>query len=437
MNSTNVGLAPRERAHTILHEVLDRGRPLDEVLRGDQRLARLSERDRAFARNLLATTLRRLGQIDAIINDFLQKPLPHAASAARNALRLGICQLLFLDTQTHAAVDTSVTLTARRGPERYKGVVNAILRRVTRDLSTDGLEHYPERLNMPDWLYESWSQAYDADGAARIAEACQGVPPVDVTVKNDPAGWADRLGGTALTDTTIRLERAGDIVSLPGFETGDWWVQDAAAALPARILLSGRRDPDGIDVGDLCAAPGGKTAQLAAGGLDVTAVDVSAARLRIVRENLERLQLSATLLEADVLKWTPENAFSAVLLDAPCTATGTIRRHPDIPYLKKPSDVGRQAALQRDLLKRAATMVKPGGVLVYSVCSLQPEEGRNQIDAFLDTHPTYERQPVAETEMPEFESCLTPAGDIVTLPSHRADIGGMDGFYIARLRRRR
>lgn len=436
MNSTSVGLAPRERAHTIVHEVLDRRRPLDDVLRSDRQLAKLNERDRAFARNLVATTLRRLGQIDALLDDCLVKPLPRPASAARNAMRLGACQLLFLDTQTHAAVDTSVALTARRGPERYKAVVNAVLRRISRETGPAQLAAYPERLNMPDWLYESWSQAHGADAAAAIAAACQIVPPVDISVKNDTAGWADRLGGAVLTEGTVRLERAGDIVSLPGFETGDWWVQDAAAALPARVLLSGLRKIDGNDVGDFCAAPGGKTAQLAAAGLDVTAIDLSAARLSTVRENLDRLGLSAKIIEADLLEWSPEHPFSAVLLDAPCTATGTVRRHPDIPYLKKPSDVGRQSALQRDLLERTAQMVKPGGLLVYSVCSLQPEEGRQQIDAFLGAHDIYERNPIEDIELPAFAGCLTEVGDVVTLPSYLAEIGGTDGFYIARLKRR-
>ena len=436
MTSSSLGLAPRERAHTILHEVLDRGRALDDVLHSDKRLAKLTERDRAFARNLLATTLRRLGQIDAALADRLDKPLPRAASAARNALRIGVCQILFLDTQTHAAVDTSVALAAQRGPERYKGLVNAILRRVSEEAPDSIAARYPERLNIPDWLYDSWTDAYGGNAAAEIAAACLAVPPTDITVKSDPAGWAERLGGMVLAGDTVRLVRAGDIVGLPGFGDGAWWIQDAAAALPARVLVSAMRAAGVSDVCDLCAAPGGKTMQLAAAGLSVTAVDISAGRLRTVRENLDRTALTASLVEADATGWTPPMPFSAVLLDAPCTATGTIRRHPDIPHLKKPSDVGKQAAVQRKLLIHAADMVKPGGVLLYSVCSLQPAEGIDQVEAFLKARGDFARLPVAPAEAPGFETGITRDGDLLTLPSHRAADGGNDGFYIARLSRR-
>lgn len=435
MTGPATGLAPRERAHTILHEVLDRARPLDEVLQTDNRFAKLNERDRAFARNLVATTLRRLGQIDAAIGGCLDRPLPASAAAARNALRLGACQILFLDTQNHAAVDTAVQLTARRGPERFKGVVNAVLRRLIREGGDALAAKYPESLNIPDWLRESWTARFGAEAASRIAVACLAVPPVDLTVRDEPDAWARRLGGEVVAGRTVRLSGAGDITALQGFGGGAWWVQDAAAALPAQILMSALTRDGGDAVCDLCAAPGGKTAQFAAAGLAVTAVDVSAPRLALVRENLLRLGLSAELVETDATNWRPQSVYPGVLLDAPCTATGTIRRHPDIPRLKRPADVTRQATLQKRLLDNAANLVGDGGALVYSVCSLQPEEGPAQIEDFLSARKDFVRDPIAPEEVPGFAACIGPDGDVVTLPGGPAAGGSLDGFYIARLRR--
>lgn len=434
-----IGLAARERAHTVLHEVLDRGRPLDEVLATDQKFGRLNDRDRSFARNLVATTLRRLGQIDALIDDCLDKPLPASAAAARNALRIGICQILFLDTQTHAAVDTAVALAGRRGPERFKGLVNAILRRIVRAGDKDILAAFPDALNVPEWLWKSWCASFGEDTAAAIAAQHILIPPVDLTIRSETVetsaaadDWAARLGGERIGAASVRMTQAGDITALEGFDDGTWWVQDAAAALPAQILLAAL--PAGR-VGDLCAAPGGKTAQLAAAGLDVTAVDVSGARLRTLRENLARLKLNAAVVEADVLSWQPSDPLDAILLDAPCSATGTIRRHPDIPHLKTAADVTHQTDLQRKFLDHAAAMIGPGGVMVYSVCSLQESEGPGQIEAFLKRNETFTLDPVTAPEVPDFDSCITPAGAIRVTPAHIADKGGADGFYIARLRK--
>ena len=250
-----VGLAARARAHTILHEVLDRRRPLDEVLQSDKRFARLETRDRAFARNLIATTLRRLGQIDAIIDDCLDRPLPRSAAAARNALRLGICQILFLDTPTHAAVDTSVTLTGQRGPDRFKGLVNGILRRIVRTAEDISLTADAEHANVPDWLWRSWMESFGAEHAAKIAATQLQAPPIDLTVSADRDVWAKKLNSTRIGNASIRLTVGGDIALLPGFAEGNWWVQDAAAALPAQLM---KGVADGGKVLDLCAAPGGK-----------------------------------------------------------------------------------------------------------------------------------------------------------------------------------
>lgn len=430
-----IGLSARERAHTVLHEVLDRGRPLDEVLATDKKFNRLNDRDRSFARNLVATTLRRLGQIDALIADCLDKPLPPSAAAARNALRIGICQILFLDTQTHAAVDTAVTLAAKRGPEKFKGLVNAILRRIVRAGEADILAAFPDELNAPEWLWKSWFASFGKETTAAIAARHIETPPVDLTVRGDAAaadGLAARLGGERIGETSVRLAQAGGITALDGFDDGAWWVQDAAAALPAQILL--RAVPDGR-VGDLCAAPGGKTAQLAAAGLDVTAVDVSGPRLRTLRENLARLKLTADVVEADALSWKPRAPFDAILLDAPCSATGTIRRHPDIPHLKTAADVTHQTDLQRKFLDHAAEIIRPGGVIVYSVCSLQESEGPGQIEAFLKRNETVQLDPVDAAEVPDFDACITSSGAVRVTPAHLADKGGADGFYIARLRK--
>lgn len=430
-----IGLSARERAHTVLHEVLDRGRPLDEVLATDKKFGRLNDRDRAFARNLVATTLRRLGQIDALIADCLDKPLPPSAAAAHNALRIGICQILFLDTQTHAAVDTAVTLAAKRGPAQFKGLVNAILRRIVRAGNAEILAAFPDPLNVPEWLWRSWFASFGEETTLAIAARHIQTPPVDLTVRGDAAeaeGWAARLGGERIGETSVRLTKAGDITALDGFDDGAWWVQDAAAALPAQILL--RSVSDGR-VGDLCAAPGGKTAQLAAAGLDVTAVDVSDVRLDTLRENLSRLKLSAEVVEADVLSWKPRAPFDAILLDAPCSATGTIRRHPDIPHLKTAADVTHQTDLQRKFLDHSAAMTGPSGVIVYSVCSLQESEGPGQIEAFLKRHEDFQIDPVEAAEVPDFDACITPAGAVRVTPAHLSDKGGADGFYIARLRK--
>ncbi len=404
------------------------------MLQTDRRFARLADRDRAFARNLVSTTLRRLGQIDAIVDGLLDRPLPRSAAAARNALRLGACQLLFLNTLTHAAVDTSVTLAARRSPERFRGVVNAILRRIAKIDRASVDNTYPVSLNMPDWLTQGWTARYGAAMTAAIICQYLEVPPTDITVKSEAERWAETLGGTAISQETVRLERAGDVPALKGFADGAWWVQDAAAALPARLLALALAGHSDAQVADLCAAPGGKTAQLAASGFNVTAIDVSADRLETLRENMARLSLTATAVEADLTTWTPPAPFAGILLDAPCTATGTMRRHPDIPHLKRPRDVRRQADLQKKLLARMPEFVAPGGVLVYSVCSIQAEEGIERVDDFLTNCDLFKREPVLIGEVPAFDHCVTADGDLVTLPQSTIS-GGLDGFFIARLRR--
>lgn len=422
----------RAIAFDVLQAVLERNRPLDEALDGHGDVRSLSARDRAFARLLTATALRRLGQIDQVIECCLDKPLPRRARAVRQLLRLGICQLLFLETPPHAAVDTTVALIAARGGEAgFKGLINAILRRVDRDRTVllDGAA--AASLNAPAWLWESWVAAYGADGAAAIANAHLREPPLDLTPKSDATVWRDRLGATLLPTGSLRLPNDGPIESLVGFDEGGWWVQDAAAALPARLL----GDVAGQRVIDLCAAPGGKTAQLAAAGADVTAVDRSAPRLERLQANLDRLGLRATTVAADATTWRPDQPADAVLLDAPCSATGTIRRHPDVPWLKRAADVAKLAALQDRLLRAAVAMTKPGGVILFCTCSLQPEEGPARIATLIGSGAPVRSLPIEVSEVGGIADWVGTDGTLRTLPWHLGELGGVDGFFAARLRR--
>ena len=415
----------------MLDDVFARNAPLDESLAA--RLdSRLEPRDRAFARHLAATTLRRLGQIDALIAEYVSRPLPAAAHTARNILRLGATQLIFLETPAHAAVHETVALAAARGAERYKGLVNAVLRRLAAEGAASAAAQDAPRLDTPDWLWRAWSAAYGEGTARRIAEAHLAEPPLDISARGDPAAWAARLEAELLPTGSLRRRAGGLVTELPGYGEGAWWIQDAAAALPARLLgdVRGRR------VIDLCAAPGGKTAQLASAGAKVVAVEQSKPRLARLRENLARLKLEAECVAADAAAWRPASPADAVLLDAPCSATGTIRRHPDLPWRKSAKDLPALAAAQQRLLANAAAMVRPGGRLVYAVCSLQPEEGPVVVARFLRERADLALDPVAPEEIPGAAEFLAADGTLRTLPCHWAERGGLDGFYLARLRAR-
>jgi len=421
----------RAVAHELLAAVLRRRRPLDELLTGHPGLAAQSPRDRAFARKLVGTTLRRLGQIDRMIAECLERPLPPRGAPAMDALRLGAAQLLFLGTPAHAAVDSTVQLLSH-GVAGYRGLVNAVLRRLDREGRERLAAVPPVPINTPAWLYERWSAAYGPEAAAAIATAHLEEPPLDLTVKSGAEGWAARLGAEILPTGSLRLAAEGPIEGLPGFREGGWWVQDAAAAIPARLLgeVGGQR------IVDLCAAPGGKTAMLAAAGAAVVAVDRSPTRLKRLRENLDRLGLSAAIEEADATVWESDAPADAVLLDAPCSSTGTIRRHPDLPWIKRPQELATLTRLQDRLLASAARLVRPGGLLVYCVCSLEPEEGPARIAEFLAGDAPFERVPIEAPEVGGLGELLTPAGELRSLPCHLAAAGGIDGFYGVRLRRR-
>jgi len=416
----------------LLRAVLDRARPLDETLAACAGLAALSARDRAFARLLTATTLRRLGQIDALLAARLDRPLPARARAVMHALRLGVCQLVFLGTAPHAAVDSAVALVGRRREgARFRGLVNAVLRRIAETGAKAAAAQDAPRLNTPDWLWESWTAAYGEPVARAIAAAHLAEPPLDITARRAPELWAARLEARILPTGSLRRPLRGPVENLPGYGKGAWWVQDAAAAIPARLL----GPVAGAVAIDLGAAPGGKTAQLAAAGARVIAVD-RAPRLARLEENLARLGLSAELVAADIARWRPPERAPFVLLDAPCTATGTIRRHPDVARIKTAADVARLAAAQDRLLDAAAEMVAAGGRLVYCVCSLEAEEGPARAAAFLARHPAFAREPIAAAEIGGLAEAITAEGDLRTLPCHLAEDGGLDGFYAVRLRRR-
>jgi 16S rRNA (cytosine967-C5)-methyltransferase len=358
-------LAARRCALEVLERVLGRARPLDDAFEAalSGKYRDLSPRDRAFARLVAATVLRRLGEIDAVLGRCLERPLHGEARRIHDILRLGAAQLLFIGSAPHAAVDTAVRL-AKTQP-RFKGLVNAVLRRLAREGAALAAGDDPARLNTPDWLWRAWEGAYGAGITRAIAEAHLREAPLDITVKEAPESWAARLEATLLPTGSLRRAAGGRVPELPGYGDGAWWVQDAAAALPAKLL-----DPAaGRTVLDLCAAPGGKTAQLAQAGARVVAVDRSAERLDRLGANLERLGLAAEMIVADVLDWRPAAPAEAILLDAPCSATGTIRRHPDVQRHKRATDIARLAETQARLCAAAVEMLAPGGLLAYCVSS--------------------------------------------------------------------
>lgn len=449
------GLAAREMAVDLITAVLQDHRTFDETLwallkkpsnRG------MESRDLGLARAIASNTLRFAQPLDEIVARYIEKPLPAKQGRVAAILLSATTQLLILKTPAHAAISLAVDQTKlSRQSTHLAKFVNAVLRKVSQEDPENFAGPDLARRAIPEWLFQSWVISYGEETAAEIATASLSEAPLDLTLK-DPgasADWSKRLRATSLATGSLRLCDAGRVDELSGFKDGAWWVQDAAAALPARLLpnISGMR------VADLCAAPGGKTAQLAASGAIVTAVDQSASRLVRLKENLVRLDLTAELVEADASTWQPGRQFDAVLIDAPCTATGTIRRHPDILHLKRGSDIEGLAALQKSILDNAATLVRAGGTLVYCTCSLQPEEGEAQAADFLACHPDWECVPIVEGEAGIPADWLTSEGHLRTLPSKTPSTSetafevsakpentlksGMDGFFAARLTRRK
>lgn len=431
------GMAARQLAVSVLVQVLNRGQSLDETLASafaSERGKALEPRDRGIARLIVTTVLRRSGELGAALRAHLDKPLPDDAGRLWTILLSAAAQLLILETPPHAAINLAVEqVRADRDAARFDGLTNAVLRRV----SERGLGDTPARdaakLNVPAWLFARWSEAYGLDTAHLIAAASLNEAALDLTVKTDPDRWARELGGIVLPTGSVRVAASGRIEDLPGYAEGAWWVQDAAAALPVKLLgiISG------TSVADLCAAPGGKTAQLVAAGASVSAVDLRPERLKRLNVNMDRLQLVCEPVVADAGDWAPDKLFDAVLLDAPCTATGTIRRHPDILHLKRPSDAAQLEPIQARLLANAARLVRPGGQLVYCTCSLDLAEGEWHVKDFLIENPQFTRRPIEAGEVGIDQAWITPEGDLRTMPFHlpldAPGLSGLDGFYAARL----
>ena len=419
----------RHVAANLLGMVLVEGQYLEEACAQDKAYAALSMRDRGFAYLLAISVIRHLGVIDALLGKLLNNPVKPGQEYVMNALRLGVVQLLWLGTPPHAAVHDTVEIVAQSKLAGLKGLTNAILNRVVRE----GKDLLPtidtEKAALPAWLWKRWCKAYGEDTARAVVKAQMVQPPLDISVKQGAAAWAEKLGGMVVAGDTVRITEHGDVTALEGFADGAWWVQDAAASLPVKML----GDIKGKKIIDLCAAPGGKTAQIATLGADVVAVDQATQRVKLLEQNQARLVLNMEIIKADVTRWKPEFAAEGVLLDAPCSATGTVRKHPEIPILRCEKDILDLSGLQRRLLNQVAGWLPKAVPLVYCVCSLEPEEGEGQVEAFLAAHSDFARMPLAPGEAGIDAAWITEKGDLRTLPSHLAESGGMDGFYAARL----
>lgn len=434
------GLAARVAAAAILRDVTAGGHTVDELFAagaGLSRLAGLAPRDIGLTRSIVTVGLRRLGTIRQALAALLDNGLPRGPAAQiESCLTIAAAQILFLDVPDHAAVDLAVRmmrLDQKTVP--YASLVNGVLRNLIRRREEILAGSEPLDHDTPVWLSSRWRKTYGEGAAQAIAAANRLEPTLDVSVKADAALWAERLAATLLPTGSLRLSSHQPIAELPGYAEGAWWVQDAAAAIPASLLDV----TPGMRIGDLCSAPGGKAAQLAARGARVIAVDRSAERLKLLAANFERLRLEAEIVVADILALNGLS-FDAVLLDAPCTGTGTIRRHPDIAWTKKPSDIGKLAALQTRMLDKAFELVKPGGTIIYCVCSIEPEEGEQQISSLLRRNPDIMRSHIMADEVGGLGELINENGELRTLPSHLpADDSrqaGLDGFFAARLVRK-
>ncbi len=438
------GLLSRRLAASVLADVVQRRLALDDRLDAHlstSEAADMSAQDRSLVRAIATSAVRRLGTIKRALYERLLGGMPQGAPKLEPILISAVAQILFLGVPDHAAVDTAVSLAREDSNSmHFVPLANAVLRRIAREKETILKSVNPLRDDTPEWLAKRWFNAYGPENAVLIAASHQDELAVDLTVKSDPQDWADRLGAVLLPTGSIRLTTRDSIATLPGYEDGEWWVQDAAAAIPAKLMMAS----EGKRVLDLCSAPGGKTAQLASLGAHVVAMDRSDKRLVQLRNNMTRLKLEVEVIVADALVFTIENEadlFDAVLIDAPCSATGTIRRHPDVAWTKTQEDILKLVALQRKMLDRAHLWLKSGGILVYSTCSLERDEGEAQIEALLKRDPRFSRVPVAADELGGMSELITEQGDVRALPFHfksqlegeNTRLSGCDGFYAARL----
>jgi 16S rRNA (cytosine967-C5)-methyltransferase len=435
------GLAARQAAQRMLGAVIETRTSLDGLTdddHGHPQFRALEPRDRALVRAILSSALRHRLTIERMLGVQFDRPLPKNATSLSHLLHAGAAQILFLDVPDHSAVDLAVE-SAKTDPRnaRFAGMVNAVLRGIIRAKDKTLSKTLADTLDAPEWFVDRLKAAYGPDKTSAILAMHRLPAPLDLTVKSEPEIWAERLGGITLPNGTVRLEKFdGRVPGLPGFAEGQWWVQDLAASLPVRLM----GDIKGKRVADLCAAPGGKTAAMALAGAEVTAVDLSASRLKRLQSNLARLDLSAQTHAGNLLEFKPAERFDAVLLDAPCSSTGTVRRHPDVVWTKTADDIAKLAELQLKLLHHAATLVNPGGTLLFSNCSLDPLEGEELAAKFLANAPDYASLPVDPSELTGLEHVISTEGYLRTTPADldlgRPEISGMDGFFAARFRRR-
>ncbi len=434
------GLAARKAAAKLLAVVIDANMALDGLTdhdNGHPQFRALDMRDRGLVRAILITALRFRVTIQKLLAARIDKPLPANATALAHIFHVAAAQILFLDIPDSAAVDLAVTH-AKSDPRtvRFPGLVNGVLRSLARAKEAELGPMLEGTDDAPAWFHGRLIAAYGADSAKKILAAHRVEAPVDFTVKSEPELWAEKFGGIVLPTGTVRVEKLpAHVTELPGFAEGEWWVQDAAASLPAKLF----GDIAGSSVADLCAAPGGKTAQLIMAGAQVTAIDASKNRLARLALNLERLRLAADLVHADILDFKPPQLFDAALLDAPCSSTGTVRRHPDVPWTKSPADIEKLSRLQSRLLDAAIRLVRPGGRIVFSNCSLDPLEGETLHAAFVATASGVVDDPLRPGEIAGIHDFLTDRGTLRTtpadLPLASPTLSGLDGFFAARLRR--
>lgn len=429
---------PRRVAADILLAVIQKSQPLDQSLEKTLKAAALAPRDQAFVRQMVYLVMRRLGALKHVLNQLVNKPISKEAALTRTVVLMGLAQILLMRTSDHAAVHESVELIAaaphmkERG---MKGLVNALLRRAVRERDhwLAAMDERPEA-DIAGPFRRRWNDHFGDHRVRALGMSLRSEPPLDITLKpgEDIQSWADQLDAEPLAGGTLRRSFT-DVTGLAGFDGGHWWVQDRAAALPARLF----GNVTGNHIVDMCAAPGGKTLQLASMGAQVTAADRSKIRAERLRQNLARTKLDAavSVVVADAASFVPDTPADHILLDAPCSATGTFRRNPDVLWHKTANDINRLAGVQARLLDHAFSLLPVGGILVYCVCSLEREEGPDQIAAFLDRSNGAELQPITASEVPGFEDSLQADGTLVTMPSDPLNDGGMDGFYIARLSR--
>jgi len=428
------GLEVRQVSLRLISCVIDKKISLDgltDTLNGQPRYLALDTRDRSLSRAITLATLRHYPAISALLTRFISRPLPRKATLLHHLIHLTIAQILYLDVPDHAAINIGVTI-AKSDPRlnRFAPLINALARQVARNA-----ENIHDNQTMPiwepSWFYQMLESHYGAAQAQAIIQAQTQQPPLDLSVKENASLWATKLSGQVLPNGTVRLSNSKHNVSeLPGFASGDWWVQDVAASLPVRLL----GDVKGKKLADLCAAPGGKTAQLLCMGAEVTAFDSSKSRMQRLQQNMQRLNLHPNIQIGDVRSITQEQLFDAVLCDAPCSSTGTVRRHPDILWTKSQHDIERLVQLQSELLTTALRFTRSGGVVVFSNCSLSFQEGEDLIAHFLGNHPNAKLDPIKADELPAvFASLVKPEGFLRSTPADLSDFGGMDGFFAARL----